>query len=259
MNIEEPPPLSPPLAPPTAPPAATLAPPLAPPAPPTTHARLPVRSFAGWAKASQILVGATAAVGLGELVLASQYLSALSGWEDGTRNFDDLIDAEESFLASGPLHLVLLLAASVVTVTWLYRMAKNTESLRLAPLEHTPKWAVWGWVVPILSLFRPYQMIGQTWRASASPTQTYEQLTRLAPWWWGTFLLTLALDQISASATSVEWTPDNARLMLQTARMASVADAVSAVLFILIVRALTQRQADTITELEAPQGLNPTN
>ncbi|MCP5027000.1 MAG: DUF4328 domain-containing protein [Actinomycetia bacterium] len=200
-------------------------------------------------------VGLYAVISLANIVLARSYLSALDDWERGTGSFDQLVAAEADHLSTAPLEMLLLLLAGLSTVIWFYRATKNTETLGLARLDHTPKWAIWGWVVPILSLFRPYQMMSQTWAASTSPTGTIYPTPRVQPWWWGLFLAGLVLDRIVTGATRTEWTPDNARVMLHVGSAAATADIIAAALFITLVRALTQRQLATIDELERPPGI----
>lgn len=225
--------------------------------PPLTPPR--IRSIAGWAIATQVSIGLYAVVRLVTIVTSFAYLGAITDWEQGHGSFEQIVAAETDYILASPFELLLLIAAGLTTMTWLYRAAKNTDTFGYTRLDHAPKWAIWGWVIPILALFRPYQMMTQTWIASAPPSDTFRPTPWIQPWWWGLFVLSFLLDTIGGfggDVTSSQWTADSARLALQLGSTAAAVDIAAAPLFIFLVRALTQRQQASINEFQPSTDLS---
>jgi len=54
---------------------------------------------------------------------------------------------------------------TILLVLWLRRMYRNLASLGKLGTRFRRGWAVWGWFVPVLNLFRPKQMINEVWYA----------------------------------------------------------------------------------------------
>jgi len=53
----------------------------------------------------------------------------------------------------------LLLLTAVLFLTWLSRVVALTRSISTVPLSWTPSQAVWGFFIPLLSMYRPYQVV----------------------------------------------------------------------------------------------------
>lgn len=146
--------------------------------------------------------------------------------------------------------IVVLVVTAVLFIRWLAQARRNAEALGGRGMVHAPAWAVWGWFVPILNLFRPYEVVGEIWRASEpGPDRRSHPLAESTPpfmraWWaaWliGGFLSQLAfrmhmrLSELSGLAAfmAAEW-------VLLAATLASLA---AAVLATRLVRELDQRQ-----------------
>jgi|GEM_PF-4114058 len=83
--------------------------------------------------------------------------------------------------------------AAAVFVAWLFRAYRNLGTLGIESLFYSPRWAVLGYVVPIVNAYVPKQMVDDLWRASfAGPKSTDgESRWPLIPapsWiaaWWG--------------------------------------------------------------------------
>jgi len=103
------------------------------------------------------------------------------------------------------LSLVMTLLAGVAFLSWLYRVVKNTRltvTLRSMP---TPGGAVAVWFIPIVSLFRPYDVMRTVYRANdAEGRELASDWVRKMPWlmpaWWGTWLLHLLIDRIGVGS-----------------------------------------------------------
>jgi uncharacterized protein DUF4328 len=101
--------------------------------------------------------------------------------------------------AISAVSLLAFLATAVAWLFWIHRAYANVAELGTGKTNHSPGWAVGYWFVPIMSLFRPYQITKETWvrsrDAGAGPSGGG---TAVVGWWW---LLWVA-DQIFTNATS---------------------------------------------------------
>jgi hypothetical protein len=46
---------------------------------------------------------------------------------------------------------------------WIYRAYQNHETLARRGVYYSPAWAVVGFIIPLISLFRPYQVVSEMW------------------------------------------------------------------------------------------------
>ena len=66
----------------------------------------------------------------------------------------------------GIAQLGLGLVSAVVFLMWTSAHTKRLIGLGVADMRYAPKWSVWGFIVPIINLFRPYQVMSELWKAS---------------------------------------------------------------------------------------------
>lgn len=89
--------------------------------------------------------------------------------------------------------LPLVLLCGILFITWLYR-GHRSDHMEPLSLQHKSGWAIGGWFVPILNLWRPYQMVTDLRRGAAG---TRHPLTYpVQALWWGAFLVYSALDRV---------------------------------------------------------------
>jgi hypothetical protein len=56
--------------------------------------------------------------------------------------------------------------SAIIFLIWVYRANKNLHAFKNPTLRFSPGWAVGWWFVPIMSLFRPYQVVNEIKKAS---------------------------------------------------------------------------------------------
>ena len=83
---------------------------------------------------------------------------------------------------------------------WTYLTKKNAAALGASGLEFSPGWSVGYYFVPVVTLWRPYQALKETYQAShpdfrddwkSAPTPP------LLPWWWTIWIIGTLADQAS--------------------------------------------------------------
>jgi len=109
------------------------------------------------------------------------------------------------------MHLVLIglwglavLATGVCTMTWLYQAYGSREADPDA-LTRKRWWTIGGWLIPFISLVRPFQLLRDLYGATTDPNpemrpdrrRTLEYPRRLR-WWWATFVLGNMLANVAA-------------------------------------------------------------
>jgi hypothetical protein len=80
------------------------------------------------------------------------------------------------------------LISAVLLFVWFYRSHKNLRSFNTMGLKYSPGWAVGAWFIPILNLFRPYQITQEIWKASDPEASTVgwkqSKASLVVIFWW---------------------------------------------------------------------------
>jgi len=160
----------------------------------------------------------------------------------------------------GFAQIALFFASAIVFLIWIHRAHRNLPSLGATDLRFTPGWAVGWFFVPIMSLFRPYQVASEICRASAPSVDTTDgtawksaATSPIVGWWWALFLISnfVSYIVIRISFTSEEL-PD---LLASTyAYMVSdTIDVIGIIITILMVRRISQFQETKNKLISSPQ------
>lgn len=169
--------------------------------PPAGAARMGTTPWASPPRVESTQGLATAALVAAGLVLLLSLATTLASF-DAARRFEEAERAGQSAFDTFTVHDALglplfgaQLLAWILTAVWLGRARANLTSIR--PGFHFTRSDVWdwlAWIVPIVSLWFPYQVVRDLSRGSS---RTFTQSTWLGLW-WGTWLAGLFLSQSSA-------------------------------------------------------------
>jgi hypothetical protein len=77
------------------------------------------------------------------------------------------------------------LVTAVMVIVWLYTLHHSSRMDRRV-LRHSSGWAIGGWMVPVLNLWRPFQMVSDVRRGATGDADAPVPLRQ--GWWWGTWL-----------------------------------------------------------------------
>jgi hypothetical protein len=152
----------------------------------------------------------------------------------------------ESLILSLVIRVLLagaMLLTAVFFLIWIYRAHKNLKVLGATELKYSPGWAVGGFFVPLLNLFRPYQVITEIWKASSNGARRgggtnwkFENVPAYFSLWWGLWLLSGFLDFFSAimvfggGQTNQQLVASRYRLVYDVVSIACAALAIAVVL-----------------------------
>ncbi len=173
-------------------------------APPLVAPRLPLGAdHRQLGRSLTFLLAACAAVSLLRALLNLYGVWMLNGWRtdpsriiasDGA-NFDRV----DSLLST--LWLLVMLGAAVATLIWLYQ-AYGSREADPALLTYQRWWTIGGWLVPVVSVWRPYQLLRDLYLATAgAPAPDRPGARARCPnsfrWWWLCFLTGNVLARVS--------------------------------------------------------------
>ncbi len=146
--------------------------------------------------------------------------------------------------------VTLFVATAVAFLAWLFQARVNLRAFGTRRPSYSRGWVVWGFLVPLVNLFRPYQVIREIWQASAPESHdafNWRSLpvSRLLPAWWALFVGWGGL-QLMALLTNTGAGVSLAKLQLSRGltTLADVCAAVSAFLACFVVARISNAQQE---------------
>jgi hypothetical protein len=111
----------------------------------------------------------------------------------GTDPAETLVLSDIPTAVVGLVQFGLSLAVAVVFLMWIHRLNQNLRALSDQPLRFTPGWAVGLFFIPIMNLYRPYQVVRELWTVGHRDPAAK---CRLVGWWWFLWLVSCVLGRL---------------------------------------------------------------
>lgn len=94
------------------------------------------------------------------------------------------------------IYLVVFVVSGFLILRWIHRANYNARQLGAKNMEFTPGWSIGYYFIPILCLWKPYQAMKETWKASQEPSD-WESISthRILPLWWALWLVSNFIGQ----------------------------------------------------------------
>jgi hypothetical protein len=106
--------------------------------------------------------------------------------------WDDIVISENGDLVMGLVALAFMIAfafAAFSSLRWIHRLNANGHLLS-DEVRISPRWNVGWFFVPLANLFKPFEGLAQTWRASQVwKTDAASDVPTVMRWWWGFWLV----------------------------------------------------------------------
>lgn len=197
------------------------------------------------------LFGVITIVSIVSTVVELGLLQRIDGKEFVSRaDIADIAASDRRQTIIGVVYPLCFLFALVPFLGWMRRASENLAPLGAAGQRFSPGWAVGAWFVPIINLFRPYQIMAEIWRGSRPEIDpenpdawTKFPASRLLGFWWAGWLLS---GWIFTFAIRLFWSGDAEIDDLITAAQANIAgDLISLaalVLLVILLRRITANQ-----------------
>ncbi|WP_028063330.1 DUF4328 domain-containing protein [Solirubrobacter soli] len=132
------------------------------------------------------------------------------------------------------LQFGLYIACVVVFLRWLHRAYKNLDAVAPEQRRYGHGWAIGGWFVPFLNLWRPKEVINDIWRSGGTAPPAW------LAWWWAAFLVTGWIGNFALRSLSDD-TPQEFRDSALAYAVSDGLDVPMALLAILVAVKVTQR------------------
>jgi Domain of unknown function (DUF4328) len=198
------------------------------------------------AQLARICVFLVSAVIVLEVVFAANavYYHFYINWlEAGTISDASAEQIETVTAFLGFAYLGAFLLSGLFCSVWIYRASWNARQIHPTQERITPGWAVGWFFVPIMSLWKPYEAMTQTWNSSCNPGGDIRaKLPSFAGYWWGTWVISSLLGNLSFRLWGNAVTLADFRFANLLDLATSPISLVSAVLFIRVIRSITEAQ-----------------
>lgn len=165
--------------------------------------------------AMRIMVVAVIADAIGVL-LSLISIKFVGDIESGNYSESDLEIFDLISLVYGIGYLIVIVLTIILFIMWFRRAYYNVTQFALTPPRFTEGWAAGAWFVPILSLFRPVQIMREIWLETIaylrnrSPLIPKTNIQSLISLWWGFWIVGNIIGNVS-------WRiPDDSLDMLRT-------------------------------------------
>lgn len=197
-----------------------------------------------WAEIGLVILALATLV---EVVFDVWHLSILSRDLSDPGNAQAYFDSNDRLDAVGIAMALGWLVCVITFIAWMRRAYRNLPAIG-AVQRFKPGWAVGGWFVPFLNLWRPKQIVNDIWRTGdpqAPPTLAPSRYTELrVPWtitaWWLLFIVGNAAGRLLLRTST--GTVAGERLYTQRDLAGGVLDILALLLAFVVVRSLTRRQ-----------------
>lgn len=178
----------------------------------------------------------------------------INAFQAGSASQEDLASVDTVTGVTAIPVLLTNLIAFVLVARWIYRVNKNAHALS-GGMEMTPGWNVGFFFVPIANLWKPFQGIAQSWRASVSPSDP--QAVDVPGWmrlWWGCWLIMNFITNIAFRLSLNAKTLDDFQASSSIELLILPFDLGAAAMLFLLVTRLSQIQHDA-GDVEAQQAV----
>lgn len=157
-------------------------------------------------------------------------------------------------------NIAIMIVTGILFIRWFHRAYCNVAQFEERGTKYSTKWAVWGWLVPILNLFRPYAIGKEIWersivRGSSSQVVAVTNSSHsLVGYWWGSFVISGALERTAYRVSLHSESLEAAIVSDYISLAASAATVIAAFIAMSFVRELSARHERAIRSYQSPVG-----
>ena len=132
------------------------------------------------------------------LAVNYRYLGLMQRMQGGEVLDESTVTSGEAFLGVVALLYVAAFVFAAITFIQWFRRAYFNLHLLTPLLQHGEGWAAGAWFVPVLNLFRPYQIMRDMYEVTNVRVGTAGRTTAHVGWWWAFWVISLCLERISS-------------------------------------------------------------
>jgi hypothetical protein len=132
---------------------------------PSPIGRVALKRVGGLARATTILVLATALLSFVDIAVRQTVTDDADRFLAGATDREEFFESIIGYVLVGLVQGLLQIAAAVVTIVWMYRLASNHRALHRGG-TWGPGFAIAGWFLPPMIYVIPTLMLRELWKAS---------------------------------------------------------------------------------------------
>ena len=155
----------------------------------------------------------------------------------------------------GLAQLGLFIASVIVFLNWFRRAYGNLHRAGVN-LSHQESMAVWAWIIPIVSFFRPVQIMNEIWMATQEKIQeldtsyTIKRGGIIIGLWWTLFLISNFIGRFLLKAAFNQETIEQLIQSSKATLLSDIIQVLEALLVMLIVLKLSKMEARMALEIK---------
>ncbi len=214
------------------------------------------------ASATVVLTAVGAALALLAIWASSAAQDDAEALLDGTISTDDFVERAAPYLLMSTVQGVATLATAVLTVIWMFRIAQNHRTLHRGT-TWGPGWAIGGWLLPPMLYVIPFLMFREMWKASDPDVPVGGDwkagpVSPLVPLWFVLYSVIPLVLLVVSAGNGFNFGASEQDLAQQIVDgeqgtiIGSLVTVAAAVVYILLVRGLTDRHRRLTGEAVTP-------
>ena len=161
------------------------------------------------AKTIRIILTVLVVLGFVQLISDCAEYNMLEKYKDGTITLGEQKWNGVRQIIIAIARLIMTIVCIVFFIRWLRRAFHNLHKLGVKGLSASEGWAAGAWFIPIFNLYRPYQLVRETWVKTIETVSTVED-TRyertngmIVGFWWLFWILRVVTTVIVSSMPRV--------------------------------------------------------
>jgi hypothetical protein len=187
------------------------------------------------ARITRALLVTTVAVGAMSLYFSFEERGLLLALQRGEEVDPTTADETDRRVAVvGIAQIAMLVVTGIAWLSWLHRAYDNLRLVGSRTTQFTPGWAVGYWLIPIVNLFRPYQIMRELWLRSENgnilSSLTGARAVPIVAWWWGAWLVAGIVGRLLRRMATRAETVEELFRMIHVAILADLLAIASAIL-----------------------------
>lgn len=117
-----------------------------------------------------------------------------------TESEADFNDSRQSIVAI--MYFISSILTMVFFLMWFKKAYENINNVGIESTNYSVWSSVWSWIVPILSLFRPVQIMTEISTKTQDAIQHFDETFKIKSFkaligiWWASFIITNIIDQV---------------------------------------------------------------
>jgi hypothetical protein len=208
--------------------------------------RMPNRR-AQWATAFLVIIAIVGVVSVVSDLMERDLIQRMRDGGEVTLQEAEASDDRQAAIAV--IQLGLLIVSAITFLMWLYLARLNLDAFGVEGVRFAPRWTWLGFVIPVMNVYRPYQVVAEIWKASnprarspAFSAWKHTEVNDIVKVWWGSWLILNAVGRLLRRTYDYTDTIDSLLTSNLLTLVLDIGGVIGAGIAILFVRGLTQRQ-----------------